>query len=580
MQRDFKDVIVDEVYDDLCDRYQYASACPAPKAPQVKSESKSKPVAPPKSPSSSGTPQQKQSMANARKSAPAKPQCPNEDKKADQFSETLDFKMCKKPDGSTYGIPESSNCIKGAAEIEKKEAAEKDKKIMKVRDEVVKSGLKWLSNPFDKEAAQKFLTTYKQLRQLDPKLPPAKSAAKSLVRQGGRSIMDNLSFSEAEILDFARCQRPDGSYYGTGGVCRKGTPVSDAEEKQIQSALKELKAYKPGYQKTGGDNLQDPGQAGAYASFYQKDGDLTYTAPRNTSDAVVKETLARLKEDDPKQYTAVMKSLNSKGSPEAGMKKEAGWKGNERGEAVLKSLMDNEFKDVLGNPAPWGQGLQLDHRTAGSVGGKDTPNNWIWISTATNQTKGGLEAAAKKVPGTAQQKEAYIKQGLIKSLDANSKMSSAQVAKVKADGAAKVAAKAKGASETRRVLPTMKPEQRAALIERSNGTQMKEMLKASSAEGRNPATGRPTSYRPVLSGGQGARVRKDYGTVPQMKSLMKYRWDEKLSSSDLKNVGGILKASTGSVRSRSDKLAELQGNFPRTTGLTAAERIAILDAAE
>ena len=62
-----------------------------------------------------------------------------------------------------------------------------------------------------------------------------------------------------------------------------------------------------------------------------------------------------------------------------------------------------------------------------------------------------------------------------------------------------------------------------------------------------------------------------------MKSLMKYRWDEKLSSSDLKNIGGILKASTGSTRSRSERLSELQGNFPRTTGLTAAERIAILE---
>ena len=118
------------------------------------------------------------------------------------------------------------------------------------------------------------------------------------------------------------------------------------------------------------------------------------------------------------------------------------------------------------------------------------------------------------------------------------------------------------------------------MIEKANGTQMKEMLKASNAEGKNPATGRATSYRPVLSGGNGARVRKDYGTVPQMKSLMRMRWDEKLSPSDLANIGGILKASTGSTKSRSDKLAELMGNFPRTSGLTAAERIAILDAAQ
>ena len=109
---------------------------------------------------------------------------------------------------------------------------------------------------------------------------------------------------------------------------------------------------------------------------------------------------------------------------------------------------------------------------------------------------------------------------------------------------------------------------------------MKEILKASVAEGKNSVTGRPTSYRPVLSGGNGARVRKDYGTVPQMKSLAKMRWDEPLSKSDISNIGGILKASTGSTKSRSERLDELMGNFPRTSGLTAAERIGILSAAE
>ena len=65
-----------------------------------------------------------------------------------------------------------------------------------------------------------------------------------------------------------------------------------------------------------------------------------------------------------------------------------------------------------------------------------------------------------------------------------------------------------------------------------------------------------------------------------MKSLAKMRWDEPLSKSDLGNIGGILKSSTGSTKSNGQKLDELLGNFPRTTGLTAAERIAILDGAE
>jgi hypothetical protein len=35
--------------------------------------------------------------------------------------------------------------------------------------------------------------------------------------------------SAQQVWDFVRCQRPDGSYYGTSGKCRKGTEVSPAE---------------------------------------------------------------------------------------------------------------------------------------------------------------------------------------------------------------------------------------------------------------------------------------------------------------------------------------------------------------
>ena len=222
------------------------------------------------------------------------------------------------------------------------------------------------------------------------------------------------------------------------------------------------------------------------------------------------------------------------------------------------------------------KGLQLDHRTAGSVGGKDNPKNWIWISTATNQTKGGYEAAAKKIKGTAAEKEAFIKTSLIGGLKANSKMTSAQVAEVKAKGAAAVIAKSEGAANTRKVLPTMAPADRNKLISTSTGPKLKEMLKASVAEGKNPVTGRPTSYRPVLSGGDGARVRKDYGTTPQMKALLKARWGEPLTSADKKALGQMLNASTGSNKSSSQKLDETFGNFPPASPISAKDRADIL----
>jgi len=37
-------------------------------------------------------------------------------------------------------------------------------------------------------------------------------------------------------LDFARCQRPDGSYYGTGGQCRQGTKVGAKEKAALKKA--------------------------------------------------------------------------------------------------------------------------------------------------------------------------------------------------------------------------------------------------------------------------------------------------------------------------------------------------------
>ena len=44
------------------------------------------------------------------------------------------------------------------------------------------------------------------------------------------SAFESFSESAQDALDFARCQRPDGSFYGTGGQCRKGIE-SGAKEK-------------------------------------------------------------------------------------------------------------------------------------------------------------------------------------------------------------------------------------------------------------------------------------------------------------------------------------------------------------
>jgi len=433
------------------------------------------------------------------------------------------------------------------------------------------------------------------------------------------------SVSFAEVYDFQLCQRPDGSHYGTGGTCRKGTPttredtmagmekalgkklsdgqkqklaslsdgdlgrVATAVEKQgltpeqgqqVSKAVEALKATVAGGPKQGGDNLQEPEMAAKYASFYEAKKDISYKPPGNTSNAEVKAVLAQLKDEIPaKEYQAIKNKLASKGTPSPEQKAE--WKdkgGNSaRGEAVLKSLMDNNFKTVMGEEVSWNQGMQLDHKQAGSTGGKDTPSNWIWISSPTNQTKGGLEAAVSGKNLTPQQTETVIRQGLITKLNQNASMTSAQVASAKSAGSAKVTAKAQQVQAVKDNFPLMKPSQLKQRIDGAKGADLKLMMQGSVSSVKNPATGRKASYRmmkPDSRGGRGA-----YPRTEEMRSLMRVRWGQSLSKADLNNMGSTLTYFGAKTRQqRSDKLDELLGNFPPTSGLTAAQRIAILDA--
>ena len=51
------------------------------------------------------------------------------------------------------------------------------------------------------------------------------------------STLGNINEKALELFDFAqRCQRADGSYYGTSGKCRKGTPVGPKEIAVLKKA--------------------------------------------------------------------------------------------------------------------------------------------------------------------------------------------------------------------------------------------------------------------------------------------------------------------------------------------------------
>ena len=52
------------------------------------------------------------------------------------------------------------------------------------------------------------------------------------------SAFEDFSEPAQETLDFARCQRPDGSFYGTSGQCRKGVSVGAKEKAALKKAAK------------------------------------------------------------------------------------------------------------------------------------------------------------------------------------------------------------------------------------------------------------------------------------------------------------------------------------------------------
>ena len=60
-----------------------------------------------------------------------------------------------------------------------------------------------------------------------------------------------------ETYDFQTCQRPDGSYYGTGGTCRKGVPATKPKKEKV----KKKRAKKAEAADAGGGNAA-PKKAG------------------------------------------------------------------------------------------------------------------------------------------------------------------------------------------------------------------------------------------------------------------------------------------------------------------------------
>ena len=60
-------------------------------------------------------------------------------------------------------------------------------------------------------------------------------------RQFNKEAEEQFNELASEKYDFATCQRADGPYYGTGGTCRKGTPVKGPVPKK-EKAVANMRA--------------------------------------------------------------------------------------------------------------------------------------------------------------------------------------------------------------------------------------------------------------------------------------------------------------------------------------------------
>ncbi len=128
------------------------------------------------------------------------------------------------------------------------------------------------------------------------------------------------TFHEAatEKYDFSTCQRPDGSYYGTGGTCRKGSPVSGGVPK------KEKKGGGSGG--GGGGSTLDKASRAEYGkqakAEKQAAGDIKGEIKRNGStpelEKKLKQTEARAEKFDRMSKTGVFESAKANPSGAGG----------------------------------------------------------------------------------------------------------------------------------------------------------------------------------------------------------------------------------------------------------------------
>jgi hypothetical protein len=161
---------------------------------------------------------------------------------------------------------------------------------------------------------------------------------------------DSLDFIEGDTYDFTRCVRPDGSSYGTGGKCRKGSEAAKEEAEKVKRQVATAEKGKAAAREFGHNNKvrEDTVNKGAKAL---SDGNPKLEKSirsriESKFDSATPEDRERMIRGDWKALLEESKS-RAKKDPDEYVKEEA-----KRGRAEAIAVNKEAFKDKLTSGDP------------------------------------------------------------------------------------------------------------------------------------------------------------------------------------------------------------------------------------
>ena len=219
--------------------------------------------------------------------------------------------------------------------------------------------------------------------------PPAKpkAPAKPASRKGGEASKgprekcppqaeSRLDEEYSETLDFARCQRADGTFYGTSGTCRSGTSVGPRERQAL------AKAAKAGNQKAKAAlDVVDGKKTPEEAKKALKDGSYSPREAKGKTGVKAKMLKSKVTGEnsamafDTKQLEDRMAALKEKKMPAAEKKKRVA----DLQRRIDQSKQNQEFLKRLEGNVPKGTKLEVDQ--TGIMMKSKTPSGDLVTST-------------------------------------------------------------------------------------------------------------------------------------------------------------------------------------------------------